>query len=117
MIDQSLTKIVKALENFRNMPPANMDAIINILLRVSEMICALPNIQEMDINPIIVNDKNAIAVDVRIVIQKSTSLIPYYHMAIHPYPDYLISTIEVDKTQITLRPLYNHDELSKIDVA
>ncbi len=103
------TKIAEALKKFRNMPPVNIDIVINILLRVSEMICALPHIQEMDINPIIVNDKNAIAVDARIVIQKPFSSIPYQHMAIHPYPDYLTSSFEIDTIQITLRPIRPED--------
>lgn len=105
----SRTKIAKALGPFRNMLAVNIDAIINILLRVSEMICALPNIQEMDINPIITNDKSAIAVDARIIVQKTSSSIPYYHMAIHPYPDYLTSSFEVDQIQVTLRPICPED--------
>lgn len=103
------TKIAKALEKFRNMPSANIEAIINILLRVSEMICALPHIQEMDINPIIVNNKNAIAVDARIVVRKPTSSAPYHHMAIHPYPDYLISSYKIDNHLITIRPIRPED--------
>ncbi len=103
------TKIAKALKKFRNMPAVNMDAVINILLRISEMICALPHIQEMDINPIIVNDRNAIAVDARMVVQKVSSSVPYYHMAIHPYPDCLISSFEIENTQITLRPIRPED--------
>jgi acetyltransferase len=103
------TKIAKALEKFRNMPAANTEAIINILLRVSEMICSLPYIQEMDINPVIVNDKSAIAVDARFVVQKTVSDTPYYHMAIHPYPDYLISSFEIENKKITLRPIRPED--------
>lgn len=105
----SRTKIAKALGNFRNFPPANKEAIIDILQRVSELICALPSIKEMDINPIIANDKNAIAVDVRIVVQQISLSTPYNHMAIHPYPDYLISSFELDKKQITLRPIRPED--------
>lgn len=81
------TKIARALGEFRNLPAVNKDEIVNILLRVSEMICTLPYIQEMDINPIIVNDKNAIAVDARIVVQKQSSSIPYQHLAIDPFPE------------------------------
>jgi acetyltransferase len=103
------TKIAKALEKFRNMPAANMEAVVNILLYVSEMICALPYIQEMDINPIIVNDKTAIAVDARIVVQKKTSTTPFYHLAIHPYPDYLISSFEIENKKITIRPIRPED--------
>ena len=108
------TKISKALGQFRNMSAVNIDNIVNILLRVSEMVCSLPYIKEMDINPIIINDKDAIAVDARIVVQQQTSTVPYYHMAIHPYPDYLISSCEIDGKQITIRPISPEDaELEK----
>ncbi len=105
----SRTKIAKVLGQFRNFPPANIDAVINILLQVSEMISALPAIKEMDINPLIVNDKNAIAVDARIIIHSITLPRPYYHMAIHPYPDHLISNFTVENKQITLRPVRPED--------
>ncbi len=105
----SKTKIAHALGKFRNLPPINMDALTDILLHVSEMICALPAIQEMDLNPIIVNDKNAIAVDARMIIKKVSSSIPYYHMPIHPYPDYLLSSFNVENSKITLRPIRPED--------
>ncbi|MBX3709701.1 MAG: acetate--CoA ligase family protein [Gammaproteobacteria bacterium] len=82
LIDQ--TRIAKALGKFRNMPAIHLNEIINILLRVSEMVCAFPSLQEMDLNPIIVNEKNAVAVDARIVVAPVLSLAPYDHLAIHP---------------------------------
>jgi acetyltransferase len=91
------------------MPAVKIEQIINILLRVSEMICALPHIQEMDINPIIINDQHAIAVDTRMVIAQIPSSIPYSHLAIHPYPDDLISSFEVENHNITLRPIRPED--------
>jgi acetyltransferase len=45
-----------------------MEALEQVLLRVSEMVCELPQLREMDINPIIVDDTGAVAVDARIVI-------------------------------------------------
>jgi acetyltransferase len=50
-------------------PPAvDMDALEQVLLRVSEMVCELPQLREMDINPIIVDESGRVAVDARIVI-------------------------------------------------
>ena len=46
------------------MPAVNLDTIINTLLRISEMICELPQIQEMLINPFRINEKGALAVSV-----------------------------------------------------
>jgi acetyltransferase len=64
------TRLAKLLKPFRNKAAANEQQLIETLLRVSEMVCALPCIQEMDINPLLVNDKEVIAVDARIVIKE-----------------------------------------------
>jgi acetyltransferase len=50
-----------------------MDALEQVLLRVSEMVCELPQLREMDINPIIVDEQGAVAVDARIVIDHAAS--------------------------------------------
>ena len=53
----------KLLGEFRGKPAVNMDILVNILLRVSDMVCALPEIQEMDINPLLIDEHEAITVD------------------------------------------------------
>ena len=67
------TKISKALKEFRHMPPINLQALIDVILRVSELVSALPGISEMDINPLVVNDQGAIALDGRFVVNDSPS--------------------------------------------
>lgn len=105
------TRIAKLLGKFRNMPAVNMGMIINILLRVSEMACELPDIMEMDINPLIVNDQTALVVDARIILKAVAKRIPQYsHMAIHPYPNDLIeSHILKNGTPIIIRPIRPED--------
>jgi ribosomal protein S18 acetylase RimI-like enzyme len=51
MIDA--TRVARMLGEFRRMPAADRGAIIGVLLRVSEMVCELSQIQELDINPLI----------------------------------------------------------------
>ena len=51
------TRIAKMLGPFRNMLPANMAALEDVLLRVSEMVCELPLLNEMDINPLILDEQ------------------------------------------------------------
>lgn len=80
----SKTRVRKLLGPFRNMPAVNFDEVENVLLNISEMICKLPEIIEMDINPLIANEYGVIAVDARIVVEHAKSEIPYNHMAIHP---------------------------------
>lgn len=110
------TRIAKLLGPFRNMPAVNVDAIVQTLLSVSEMVCELPHIQEMDINPLIANDQQVIAVDARIVVTSpKPKAMTYYHMAIAPYPSDLITTDHLkDGTAITIRPIRPEDaELEK----
>ena len=64
MIEQ--VKSSKILSGYRNMPPVDKEAIKDTLLKVSQLCCDFPQIKEMDINPLMVMEKGAIAVDVRI---------------------------------------------------
>jgi acetate---CoA ligase (ADP-forming) len=45
----------KVLDGFRGSPPADVSAIVDTLLRLSEMVCNHPEISELDINPLIVH--------------------------------------------------------------
>jgi len=107
----SRTKIAKMLGQFRNMPAANVDALVDVLLRVSNMTCELPWIEEMDINPLFVDENGVVAVDARIVVgipRPSTD--PYNHMAIHPYPSDLETHWQLpDGTDVTIRPIRPED--------
>lgn len=60
-------KASKMLKGFRNIPPGDIDAIKDVLLRISQMCCDFPEIEEMDINPLMVlaKGKGAVAVDAR----------------------------------------------------
>ncbi|WP_310452960.1 GNAT family N-acetyltransferase [Sulfuritalea sp.] len=105
------TRTTARLGEFRNMPPVNMDAIESVLLRVSSMVCELPWISEMDINPLIVDEHGAVAVDARITIENTPITAGRYdHMAIHPYPSQLKSSFQAkDGTQVTIRPIKPED--------
>jgi acyl-CoA synthetase (NDP forming) len=57
---------VRLLRGYRNAPPADEAALHGVLLRVSELVAVCPEIQELDLNPVIVLPSGACAVDVRI---------------------------------------------------
>ncbi|MES9826081.1 MAG: bifunctional acetate--CoA ligase family protein/GNAT family N-acetyltransferase [Candidatus Thiodiazotropha endolucinida] len=105
------TKAAKLLSQFRHMPPANREALIDVLLRVSTMACELPWIHEMDINPLIVDDQGAVAVDARIRVNfPRPSTDPYHHLAIHPYPVNLVNSTQLPNgTNIVIRPIRPED--------
>jgi acetyl coenzyme A synthetase (ADP forming)-like protein len=56
------------LKGVRGSDPANRDAIADIIVNVSKLITDFPEITEMDLNPVFATKDNAIAADVRIVV-------------------------------------------------
>ncbi|MDE2369944.1 MAG: GNAT family N-acetyltransferase [Burkholderiales bacterium] len=80
-------RVAEMLGAWRGAPPASHEALERVLLRVSEMVCALPQLREMDINPLIVDEDGVVAVDARIVVESAAqSTGTYGHLAILPYP-------------------------------
>ena len=105
-------RIAKTLGAYRNMPPASIDALVEVLERVSEMVSELPWIVEMDINPLILDEEGIIAVDARIVVDHPSPDLfgRYAHMAIYPYPAHLTETLVLsDGTEIIIRPIRPED--------
>jgi acetyltransferase len=105
------TKIADLLGEFRNLPAIKMDALVQVLRRVSEMVCELPQIRELDINPLLADESGVMALDARIVVEAQTpSLDRYAHMAIHPYPSHLVSEYQLDDgSAIKIRPIRPED--------
>lgn len=106
------TRAAKILGQFHNMPPADREAIKEVLLCISEMVCELPWIQELDLNPLIVDENGAIAADARIVIDHAASATGdrYAHMSIYPYPVHLVQEWQMNDGQVvTIRPIRPED--------
>ncbi len=105
------TRISKMLGAFRNMAPARIEALEDVLLRVSEMVCELPLLREMDINPLILDENGALAADARVMVEyRQPNPDRYAHMAIYPYPTHLVNQWQLaDGTDITIRPIRPED--------
>jgi len=105
------TRVSKLLGAFRHMPPIQMEVLESLLLRVSEMVCELPWLKEMDINPLIVDEHGALAADARVMVDFfPLSGDRYAHMAIYPYPSHLVADWQLpDGTDITIRPIRPED--------
>ena len=58
----------KKLHGFRNLPPADQGAVVDVLLRLAQLACDYPQLAEIEINPLSVLEqgKGAFAVDVRV---------------------------------------------------
>ncbi len=113
-LSQQLIKGTRAsayLRKFRNLPEADLPKLTQVLQRISEITCELPEVQELDINPLLVDEHGVIAVDARIVVRPSTTNTKRYdHMAIHPYPTELETTWQLpDGTNVVIRPIRPED--------
>ncbi|WP_196258987.1 bifunctional acetate--CoA ligase family protein/GNAT family N-acetyltransferase [Pelagibacterium limicola] len=63
------TRISRVLGAYRNVPGANRTALIEALIEVSRLVATFPEIESMDINPLLVGTERAVALDARIVIR------------------------------------------------
>jgi acetyltransferase len=113
LIDRS--RVAETLGEWRGASAIDMDALEQVLLRVSEMVCELPHLREMDINPIIVDESGAVAVDARIVIDSapqasSGRATDYHHLSILPYPARYEKTLPMrGGGEYTIRPIHPDD--------
>lgn len=82
-----------------------------MLQRVSEMVCELPHLRELAINPLTADENGAVALDARVVVERpSAGNERYAHMAISPYPAHLATCWQLaDGTDITVRPIRPED--------
>ena len=57
------------LTGFRGRPPADRAALVKAMVRVAALLEALPQIEELDINPLMAGPEGAVAVDARVVVK------------------------------------------------
>ncbi|WP_112322939.1 bifunctional acetate--CoA ligase family protein/GNAT family N-acetyltransferase [Oceanibium sediminis] len=113
MIDR--TRVSRLLEAIRDRRAVDRKAVIDVLLRVSDMVCELPEITELDINPLFAGPDAVLAVDARIAIARPPARQGRYdHVAIRPYPRHLVSHDHLsDGTPLTIRPIRPEDAESE----
>jgi acetyl-CoA synthetase (ADP-forming) len=58
----------RLLAGYRGIPPADEGALVDILVKVSGLAAAFPQIQEMDLNPVVVYERGALVLDARAVL-------------------------------------------------
>ncbi len=105
------TRAAKYLREFRGKPAASLRALEDVILSLSDLVCELPWVRELDINPLVVDDEGCLALDARIVVERvSPTAARYAHMSIHPYPSDLKREFNlVDGTRLTIRPIRPED--------
>jgi acetyltransferase len=108
------TKVYQLLKGYRNMPPANLKLLEEIMVRFSQMLVDFPQIKEVDINPLFIDGKEALAIDARIAIDRERAtrrFEPHEHLVISPYPKKYETFWKLrDGRTVLLRPIKPEDE-------
>jgi acetyltransferase len=105
----SRTRVAKLLAGYRDHPPAKLDAIVGVLVALSRMLADLPEIAELDINPLWADAEGALALDARVRIS-ATPVSGAARFAITPYPIELEETATWQGQPLQLRPIRPEDE-------
>jgi acetyltransferase len=103
------TRVARLLGAWRDMPAANADALQRVLIAVSDLLADLPELAELDINPLLLDAQGAVALDARIRLDASAPG-GAAHFAILPYPQQWVQQVEWHGRPLTLRPIRPEDE-------
>jgi acetyltransferase len=108
------TKVFRLLKGFRNIPPVNIRLLEEIMVRFSQMLVDFPQLKEIEINPLLVDENGAFALDARAVIDKerlSAKFEHHEHLVITPYPEKYTTLWKMrDGRTVILRPIKPEDE-------
>jgi acetyltransferase len=103
------TRVWRLLQGYRDKPPAAVDAIADVLIRLGRLAAEHPEVRELDINPLLADPNGVVALDARIRVAPAPS--GASRLAIAPYPRELAGTARLrDGGEIDLRPIRPEDE-------
>jgi acetyltransferase len=108
------TKVYRLLKGWRGAAPVDLKKLDETMLMFSQLLVDFPQIKEIDINPLLISEKEACILDARIVVDKDSvckKFEPHEHMVISPYPKkYEILWLLKNGQEVLLRPIKPEDE-------
>jgi acetyltransferase len=104
----SRTRVSRLLAGYRERLPADLAAISRTLIQVSHLIADIPEIVDLDINPLLADDQGVLALDARIRVAPSSGT-GVDRFAIRPYPGELEEWVGWQGRQVLLRPIKPED--------
>ena len=103
------TRIYNQLVGYRDRQPADLDAIDLTLTRIAQIAADLPQVKELDINPLLASAEGVVALDARVRIAENGE--DGVRLAIRPYPRHLEKSVTDEAGRhYLLRPILPEDE-------
>lgn len=107
------TRVYSLLRGFRELEGVDLRQLETLLVRFAYLLMDFPDIEEIDINPLIMDAGGGVVVDAAVAIapEPTQHSRPYPHLVISPYPErYQRSVCLRDGTEVLLRPIRPEDE-------
>jgi acetyltransferase len=108
------TRVSRLLRAYRDVPAVKQDAVAMVLVKLAQMAADIPEIRELDINPLLADEAGVLAVDARVAVgfaeRKFAGSGPA-NFAVRPYPSQWQRHLEVkDGWRVFVRPIRPEDE-------
>ena len=109
------TRVYRLLEGYRDVPPADMDAVALTLVKIAQLSADIPEIRELDLNPLISDETGCIALDARIGIEAMPASARHEpcnpRFSIRPYPkEWEREFVLKEGWRVDVRPVRPEDE-------
>jgi acetyltransferase len=109
------TRVARLLAGYRDRPPADTDALARVLIALSALAADLPEVTELDINPLLADAAGVLALDARMAVRRPDAASP--RLAILPYPDQLTGQVTTeDGETLTVRAVRPQDAPKLIEM-
>jgi acetyltransferase len=110
------TRVSRVLRGYRDVPAAKIADIALTLVKLAQLAADVPELRELDINPLLADQNGTLALDVRIAVaplepEPKFKGVGYNRFAVRPYPTQWEQWLELgDGTKFFARPLRPEDE-------
>jgi acetyltransferase len=108
------TRVSRMLAAYRDVPAADVEAVALVLVKLAQLAADLPQVRELDLNPLLVDPSGVIVLDARVAVapfERLGQAQGHPRFAVRPYPkEWERQTTLQDGTPIVVRPVRPEDE-------
>jgi acetyltransferase len=108
------TRASRLLRAYRDVPEAKVDDVALVLIKLSQLVADLPEVRELDLNPLLVDETGVLALDARVAVAEAELKFKgrgHPRFAVRPYPsDWERRLVLNPDWRIFVRPVRPEDE-------
>ncbi|MGB8398391.1 GNAT family N-acetyltransferase [Bradyrhizobium sp.] len=108
------TRVSRLLRAYRDVPAVKQDAVAMVLVKLAQMAADIPEIRELDVNPLLADEAGVLAVDARVAVRRVARKFGGSgpaNFAVRPYPSQWQRHLQIkDGWRVFARPIRPEDE-------